>query len=146
VLVAGASLDAPGQPAGLTARIRSTVEQLKSAFATRMDDVAKHMTPEGGKRMTAWYASADQTERDRYKAMITSQNPFFFFDASTLVVVYTRSPDRSSIQAMYFTIGPRNDLLWTNSSYITVEDRVFKSDASYDSGKLKQPFSNLALR
>jgi hypothetical protein len=44
------------------------------------------------------------------------------------------------------TIGPGNDLLWTNSSYITVEDRVFKSDASYDSGKLKQPFSNLALR
>jgi len=61
------------------------------------------------------------------------------------MVVYTRSRD-GSVQGIYFTSGSRNDLLWTNSSYITVEDKVFKSDASYDSGKLKQPFSNLAIR
>jgi hypothetical protein len=62
------------------------------------------------------------------------------------MVVYTRSPG-GSVQVMYFlTIGPRHDLLWTNSSHITVEDKVFKSDASYDSAKLKPPFSNLVLK
>ena len=61
------------------------------------------------------------------------------------MVVYTRSPD-GSVEAMYLTIGPRNDLLWTNSSQITAEDKVFKSDASYDSARLKPPFSNLALK
>jgi hypothetical protein len=145
VFVAGVPLDASGNPAGLTARIRSTVEQLKSAFATGIDDVTKHMTPEGGKRMAAWYASADQAERVRYQAMITSQSPFFVFDASPLMVVYSRSPG-GSVDAMYLTVGPRNDLLWTNSSQITAEDKVFKSEASYDSAKRKPPFGNFALK
>ena len=141
LLITGASLDAPGARAGLGPRITSAVERLKSALASGAEDAAKLMASEGANSLTKWYGSATREERVRYQATITAQSPFFFFDASPLLVVYTRSPG-DSIQVLYFTIGPGNELLWTNSSYITVADKVFKSDASYDSARLKPAFSN----
>ena len=146
LLITGASLDAPGERAGLGPRIKSAVEHLKSALASGAEDAAKLMAPEGAKSLTKWYGSATREERIRYLATITSQSPFFFFDASPLLVVYTRSPG-DSIQVLYFTIGPDGSLLWTNSRDITVADKVFKSDAAVQiSAKLKPPFSNRAKK
>ena len=134
LLLAGAPLDKPGKLTDLAVRAKSAIGDLKSALARGgVDDLVKHLTPEGGNRLKAWFASADQIERDRYTTAVTRQMelPFFFFDASPLVVVYTRSPV-GVVEVMYFTPNAKSELLWTNSYHITVSDRVFKKGPLHD--------------
>jgi len=145
LFLVGASLDTPGRLTTLVSRVTATIKDLKSALAGRgIDDFAERLTPEGARRVKEWFATADQTERRRYQAAITEQQPFFLFDASPLVVVYTKSP--VVVQVMYFTFKAGNRLLWTNSSYITVADRVFKRGPLYDAAAPDQPFSSIALK
>ncbi len=141
----GASLDNPGQFNKLAARAKSTIEDLKSALVhSKIDDFVKHLTPEGGRRVKEWFASADQTERSGYQNAIMEQEPFFLFDASPLVVVYTRAP--FGVQVMYFTLNAQKQLLWTNSSFITLSDWVFKRGRLLNAALLDEPFGNIAIK
>jgi len=51
-----------------------------------------------------WFATAPRTERDRCKTAFIEQQPFFVFDESPLLVVYTRTRTRE-IQVLYFTVA-----------------------------------------
>lgn len=139
----GAPFDKPGALASLVVRTKSTIEALKSALAGGGGFV-KYMTPEGGRRLQDWFASANQTDRHKYAAAVTEQQPFFLFDASPLVVVYTRSRGRA--QVMYFTLNAHRELLWTNSAYIVEADKLYKQGPLYDAALLDQPFSSLAIK
>jgi hypothetical protein len=147
LFLVGASHDAPGELVNLAAQVKSTIEKLQSALVSGgIDGFIKLMTPEGAKRLKEWYAAADETDRSRYKASTTKQlgQPYFLFDASPLVVVYTRSA--VGVQVMYFTFSARNELLWTNTSALTVSDKVFKSGPLYNAASLGKPFSSIAMK
>ena len=145
LFLVGASLDKPGRLTPLVTRVSAAIKDLKSALAGRgIDDFAGRLTPEGARRVKEWFATAGPDERRRYQAALTEQHPFFLFDASPLVVVYTKSP--VGVQVMYFTFNAGARLLWTNSSYITVSDRVFKRGPLSDAAELAQPFSSIALK
>ncbi len=146
LLLTGAALDAPGSPARLATQVKTTIERMKTALrANAVDDVAKYMTPEGGSQLKGWFASATQTERDKYKSAIIEDQPFFVFDESPLVVVYTRST-AGIVHVMYFTADAANRLVWTNSAYITEVDGAFKSGPLSDAASSKPPFSKLAIQ
>jgi hypothetical protein len=139
----GASLDTPGD---LATKVKARVAELKATLTDKgIDDFIKLLTPEGGNRLKQWYASAEDKERNVYKASITEQQPFFLFDASPLLVVYLKPPT-GRVQVMYFTIGAANELLWTNSSHITVADRIFKNAPLYDAAGGEKPFSSVVNR
>jgi hypothetical protein len=145
LLLTGAPLAAPGSLAGVAARVKSTVEQMKAAI--RGPDVSAfftHMTPEGAARLKPWLETAPAAETGAYKTAFAGQQPFFVFDASPLVVVYTRTPS-GQIQALYFTAADDKRLLWTNSAYITVADQVFKQGRLLAAAASPQPFSELAI-
>jgi hypothetical protein len=142
----GVPLDTAGEPGNLAGRVKSKFEELRSSLNSKsIDDFLKHLTPEGGNRLKEWFASANEAERNQYKKEIVDQRPFFLFDASPLVVVYTKSPS-NVVQVMYFTISANNGLLWTNSSRITVTDQVFKKGSLHDAALLEKPFSNLLIK
>jgi hypothetical protein len=148
LFLVGASLDAPGELASLATQVKSTIEKLKAALASKgSDDLLPRLTPDAGDRLKQWLASATETDRSRYKASVMQEtgHPFFFFDASPLVVVYTRSSD-GGVHAMYFTFNAGNELLWTNSSYLTVSDKVFKTGPLHDAALLGKPFSSVAIK
>jgi hypothetical protein len=148
LFLVGAPLDAPGELAGLATQVKSAVEKLKAAVASKgSDDLLQRLTPYAGDRLKQWLASATETDRSRYKESIAKETgqPFFFFDASPLVVVYTRSSD-GGVHAMYFTFNTGNELLWTNSSYLTVSDKVFKTGPLHDAALLGKPFSSVAIK
>ncbi|HTD48007.1 MAG TPA: hypothetical protein VK881_12140 [bacterium] len=145
LFLAGASPDKPGRLTALAARVSATIKDLKSALVGGgIDDFAARLTPEGARRVKEWFATADQAERGRYQAAITEQQPFFLFDATPLVVVYTKSP--VGVRVLYFTFNAGNQLLWTNSSYITVSDRVFNKGPLRDAAVLAEPFSSIAIK
>jgi len=139
----GAPIDGPGEATNLVARVKSTIENLKSALANGGDFV-KYMTPEGGRRLKDWFASGDPTDRRKYASLVTEQQPFFLFDASPLVIVYTRS--RVGVQVMYFTLNANKELLWTNSAYIVEADNVYKRGPLYNAALLNTPFSSIAIK
>lgn len=145
LLFTGALLDTPGPLVGLAARIKSTNDELKTALAGRMTELAKHMTPEGAGRLKTWLDSASERELDMYRSALANQRPFFVIDASPLTVVYTRS-SAGSVNVMYFTPGANGVLLWTNSSHVTVSDRLFKRGAVYAAARSNTPFADSAIR
>jgi len=146
LFLAGASFEKPGEHTDLVVRAKSAITEMKSRLVNDdVDGFVKHLTPEGGARLKQWFASADQTDRSRYRGALTEQEPFFLFDASPLVVVYTRSP-RGIVQVMYFTLHPTNRLLWTNSSHLTTSDRVFKQGPLHDAALLDTPFKSIAIK
>lgn len=145
LLFSGAPLDAPGKPAALAARIKSASAELNASLAGKADDLIDHMTPEGGNRLKQWLASADENERRQYMSAIMDRRPFFVIDASPLLVVYTRS-SAGTFNVMYFTPAADGRLLWTNSSHITVSDKLFKHGPVYDSVLSEKPFANSAIK
>jgi hypothetical protein len=146
LFLTGAPLDTRGDLARIAAQIKTTVEEMKAALAARkLDDFAQHLIPEDGKKLKEWFASAKPAEIAGYSAAFANQQPFFFFDASPLFVVFTKTSPKS-VEVMYLTLGPRNSLLWTNSSYITIADGVFKQGPLEKSALLDQPFSNIAIK
>lgn len=139
----GAPVDTSGSLANVAARVRSANDALKSALSpSSLDDFVKHLTPEGGNRLRKWFASASDKERQQYIEAFKEARPFFFFDASSVLVVYAKTP-KGAVQAMYFVPSPGNELLWTNSSNSTVADQVFKQGPLYSSASKARPFSDL---
>jgi hypothetical protein len=143
----GAPFDSPGPLGGLVARVRSTIDSLKSAdFSGGANDFIKHVTPEGVDQIKKWLATANDADRAKYKKSVVLQieNPVFVIDASPLFVVYTRS--RSGVQVVYFTVGSDNKLLWTNNAYATDSDKFFKRGALNEAALQDKPFSSFAIR
>ena len=115
-----------------------------------IETFVRYMTVEGGGRLLQWWASAPRDERERYRTMFLQQEPFFIFDQSPLVVVYIRIgvPDASKptgvapgVQLLYFTQNAAGEWVWTNSSHVTVADRVFKDNPMAAAAASPQPFA-----
>jgi hypothetical protein len=134
-------VDAAGELAGLATRVKTTFAEMKAALVKPgIDAFAKHLTAGGADRLKQWYSSAQGNERDQYKSAIGDQTPFFLFDLGPVVVVYTRSSTRD-VQVMYFTYTASNELAWTNASYITTADDVFKQGPLFEAASTEKPFS-----
>jgi hypothetical protein len=145
LLLTGAPLDAPGTLAGVAARVSAAVEAMKGALIRTPDEFARHMTPKGAGQHLKWWPTATEFQRTVYRDAILSQRPFFVFDASPLLVVYTKSPTGVT-QVMYFTSDATGALRWTNSSWATSADGVFKNGPLLKSAKLAKPFSDIGTR
>jgi hypothetical protein len=142
---AGASLNKSEPLSQLGKRVQSTIEEikteLKSPDSGELDHYIKHLTPDGGKGLKEWFASANQLELENYKRAITEQHPFFLIDALPLVVVYTKSPS-GSLQVMFFISNADNELLWTHSSYITDSTKIFTRGPLRDAALELRPFAS----
>jgi len=153
LFLTGVRFDAPGGRAALVNQIELTIDKMKSAMAAdNIDEFAKYMDAGGAKKAKQWFASADETARSKYKAAIAKIEPFFLFDASPLVVVYTKPLDGdiryiyTGNGVMYFTPTANNEWVWTNASLITDMDKVFTVGPLYQGALLRKPFSNLEIK
>jgi hypothetical protein len=145
LFLTGAPLDAPGTLAGVAARLNAADEAMKSALVRTPDEFARHLTPPGADKLLKWWAKASEFERTAYREAILHQRPFFVFDASPLLVLYTKS-QAGAIQVMYFTRDANGELRWTNASSATIADAVFKRGPLFESAKLPKPFSNISAK
>ena len=136
-----------GATSAITTQVKSTLDTMKTAFREDgIDELLKHMTPLGGDRMKQWFVAASKEERDRYKELFMEQKPFFVFDESPLIAVYTRTPT-GIIQVLYFTVTPdAGRLLWTNSAYMSSSDRAFKVGPVFAAASSAKPFSGIAIK
>jgi len=144
--LAGSQLGETSPPTELATRIESTLSTLKASL-TAYGGAALLPTfgPLGAKRLKDWWATADTSERSNYISAVVTQKPFFVFDLSPLIVLYTKSDDKIP-RIMYFTPDEKGSLRWTNSSYGTTLDRIFKNGPLYDAAKLVPPFSSFLIR
>jgi len=141
----GAPLDNPGHLADIAKLVKGTMAELKETVRDRRwDDLIGHLTAAGGERLQKWLGSASASDRTQYERSVLEEEPFFVFNASPLVIVYTNSPNKD-VHVMYFTTRD-GKLLWTNSSHVTVADQVFKSGALFRAAWLAKPFSNIAVK
>ena len=145
LLLTGAPVDAPGPLANLAQRAATVNKQLSTGAAKGIDEITARMTPEGAGRLKDWYAKATEDERKAYRDALTGQRPFFLFDASPLIAVYTRAAS-GNVQVLYFLADPTGVLLWANSSHVTVADRVFKRGPLFDAAQLEKPFSTVVIK
>jgi hypothetical protein len=146
LLLTGALLDAPGPLATVATQVKATMDRMKAALrAGDINAVVSNMTPEGGSRLKQWFATAPQSERERYTTAFVGQQPFFVFDESPLLIVYARTAP-SDVQVLYFTVAPDKRLLWTNSSFLTTSDQVFKQGPLLAAAGSPKPFSGLAIK
>jgi len=142
----GGSLETTGSLSGTAQQVKTTFEQMAAALkAGNRDEFVKHLTPEGGRRLKEWFASASEADFNVYKDAILKQKPYFFFDVSPLVVVYTKSA-KDEVQVMYFTPGPMSKLLWTNSAFLSISDSVYKTGPMLKAAMLEKPFSNIEIK
>ena len=140
------SLLLTGAAAAVSAQVKATIDQMKGALrATDVGEVFKYLTPKGGDRLRQWFATASQPERDAYKTAFIEQEPFFVLDESPLLVVYTRTA-RGDVQVLYFTVAADRRLLWTNSSYLTISDTLFKRGPLFAAAGTRPPFSGLLIK
>jgi len=141
----GAPMDTRGPLADLAAQVKTVLEQMKASLGRdTMDEFIRHMDADGAKRTRQWYDSATAADRDIYKRRLSDQRPFFLLDASPLVILYSKTPD-GALEVMYF-ISSHNDFLWTNSTHITVADKVFKDGSLAKAALLEKPFSEFAVK
>jgi hypothetical protein len=146
LLLTGAPVDTPGPLSAVTAEIKSTIEKMKNAFrGPDVDDFFKYQTPEDGARLRQWFASASRTERDRYKTDFIEQQPFFMFDESPLLVVYTRMRN-GAIRVLHFKTGEGKQPLWMNSSYHTLAHPVFERGPLFEAAASIKPFNSLLIK
>jgi hypothetical protein len=146
LLLTGVSLEAPGPLPTLATQVKGTIDRMTVALrAGDIGAVATNMTSEEGSQLKQWFATAPPNERERYVTAFVGQQPFFVFDESPLVVVYTRTASRD-VQVLYFTVAPDKRLLWTNASFLTTSDQVFKQGPLFAAAGSAKPFSSLAIK
>lgn len=147
LLLTGAPLDTPGPESAIAAQVNSTIARMKAALrGPGIDDFLQYMTPEGGGSLKRWFTSATQAERDRYKTAFIEQQPFFVFDESPLLVVYTRTR-AGETRVLYFAVAPDKRPLWGNSSYTTgLVDRVYERGLLFAAAGSTKPFSTFAIK
>jgi hypothetical protein len=145
LLLTGVSLDAPTRPAGRAGEAAAAIDQMKAALkGGNVGAFLAHMTPQGAGQLKGWLDKAPPAETDAYKTAFVEQQPFFVFDESPLIVVYTKTKP-GQIQVLYFTAGDRG-LLWTNSAYVTTADGVFKQGPMLAAAATAKPFSAMAVK
>lgn len=144
----GASLAKPVAKSKVAKQVLSTIEEMKSELKSpdkrELGAFIRHLTPEGGRGMKEWFASASQPELDNYKTAITEQEPFFLIDALPLAVVYAKSPGSS--QAMFFISNANNELLWTRSTVITDSTRIFAGGPLRGGASEARPFASSLIK
>jgi hypothetical protein len=146
LLLTGAPFDAPGQLYRVVAEIKSTVDKMKGAFrGSDVDNFLKCQTPEDGARLKKWFATASQAERDRYKTDFIEEQPFFVFDESPLLVVYSRMRN-GWVRVLYFKVADDKRLLWMNSSYQTLAHPAFERGPLFVVAAATKPFSSLLIK
>jgi hypothetical protein len=139
--LSGAAFEKAGRFATPVARIKSWSAMLKAALQSdQIGDITSFFTPHGGSRLKDWYAGASEPERKVYRESIVGQQPFFMFDLSSVLVVYTKS-GAGAVQTMYLATGG-DKLLWTNSATITNTDDVFKRGVLFAAASGKSPFAD----
>jgi hypothetical protein len=145
LLLTGRPLDGPARPSGRAGEAAATIDQMKAAFKSgNIMAFLAHMTPQGAAQLKGWLDKAAANETDAYKTAFVEQQPFFAFDESPLVILYTKTKT-GQIQVLYFTAGDRG-LLWTNSAYVTTADGVFKQGPMLAAAAAAKPFSAMAVK
>jgi hypothetical protein len=130
----------------LTTRVQATLNALNASLAVYNGGTPlTTLTPTGAKRLADWWGTADANEHRNYVSAIVTQKPIFIFDLSPLIVVYTKS-DSDVPRIMYFTPDLHGALLWTNSSYGTTFDRIFKDGPLYDAATQVPPFRSFSIQ
>jgi hypothetical protein len=138
--LSGAAFDKAGRYATTVARIKSWFAGMKTALqADQVSDITSYLAPHGASRLKDWYATATDADRKLYRQSIVTQQPFFMFDLSGVLVVYTKS-DAGVVQVIYLAISGER-LLWTNSATITNTDEVFKRGVLSAAASAKDPFA-----
>lgn len=146
LLLTGAPLDAPGTLSAVATQIKSTVDKMKGAFrGSDVDDFFEYQTSEDGARLKQWFATSSKAEHDRYKTDFIEQKPFFVFDESPLIIVYTRMRN-GGIRVLYFKVDDDKRLLWMNSSYLTLSHPVFERGPLFVAAASPKPFSSLSIK
>ena len=146
LFLTGVLLESPGEFNSLALQIQSFIKVLDAAVSSdRMDNFYSLLDSGDGKSARAWYLAADGAERSKFKEAIREQRAFFFFDASPLLIVYTKT-SAGNVQTMYLTFDSKHDLRWANSARVTLADRVFKRGALHDASMAGKPFSGVALK
>jgi len=82
------------------------------------------------------------------------RKPFFLFDASPLVVVMFKGKlsydgigePHTDTQTMYFTRNSQGHWVWTNSTYVTAVDKIFRQEPLIKAALLPSPFSRLKIQ
>lgn len=146
LLLTGIPLGASAAPPPAAAQVTATIERIKAALrAANIGAVASEMSPEGADKLTKWFATASPDDRQRYVKAFTEQQPFFVFDESPLLVVYTRTAPHD-VQVLYFIQSGDKRLRWTNSSFITESDQVFKQGPLFTAAASTPPFGTLVIK
>ena len=146
LLLTGALMEKPGELSVVAGKIKATMDGMKAALnAGKIDDFLRHMTPEVAGRLKEWFNMADEADRTKYKTAFLQQQPFYFFNESPLMIVYTKLQD-ATVQVLYFTASNDGELLWANSSHITVSDKIFKKGPLYNAASQDRPFGGIAIR
>jgi hypothetical protein len=144
--LAGFPLGEKAPQTELTRRVDATLNTLNKSLAG-YDGAAPLaiLAGVGAKRLKDWWATADTSERNNYISAVTTQKPFFVFNLSPLVVLYTKGADNVP-HVMYFMPDEHGTLLWTNSSYGTTFDRIFKDGALFNAAKSVPPFKSFLIQ
>lgn len=109
-----------------------------------MKGIADRMTAQGAASLQQWYGTAAMADRERYFASLRGLKPLFLFDASPLIVVYVHTAE--GIQVLYFTAGAKpGELHWTNSSFLSIVDEIFKKGPLFSAATAERPFQDLAI-
>ena len=125
-----------------TKRVLITLKKLKEALTAYQGGAPlAELDTLGAQRLQEWWSSADDSERKAYVSAVVSEEPFFVFDLNPLFVVFTRS-GKQAPHVLYFAPSRGGTLLWTNSSYGSTFDRIFKTGPLYESATPEPPFSS----
>ncbi|WP_347986707.1 hypothetical protein [Methylomonas sp. AM2-LC] len=143
----GASINLKNPQKGLEKDVVDLLARMKKAdFAKpkELNGFLGNMTLEGANRLKEWLNTASIADKERYKNELFNVTPIFIFDASPLIVTYVKWGAR--VQTMYFTYNEKHKLVWTNSSHISLIDKVFKNGVLFDDAQLDKPFENYKIQ
>ena len=145
LLFTGAPVDAPGALAPAVARVKAAEAELKAAAKQGIPALIAVLPKSGASRLEKWAATATEPETDFYKKEVLEQEPFFLFDLSTVLVVFSKAGE--SVEVLYFAPagGSGESVKWMNSARVTTLDAVFKTAMKADAA-LEKPFSTLLAR
>ena len=106
--------------------------------------IAKHLTEHSASKLREWWATASAPDRERYfKTLMTDEVPLFVFDASPLVLVYTRRG--TAVRERYFVMSGTHTLEWDDNPPITDGRRLFTGGPLREAAALPEPFSSLRI-
>lgn len=145
VYVNGAPMANPGSLRPIAQQVDAAYERMTKSLSAEnwLPEITKQMDDEGAKRLEKWFGEADAAQKEKYQQFLTGETPLFIFDARPVEILFTRSTDKKQVHVLYFTIAPDRGAVWSNSSYVSTADRLFRSGPLFDSAALLKPFSSM---